>query len=183
MNHDAMGTGAPALPRPATKPFAGFVVVLALAAAVGAWLYMDHAAKELASREAGAPAAAPEPPAIAPETEPAPRRTYAAALGEHRFQVDLPEGWELRFAEDGMGDLRAYLVASATSGNEAPVPDAVVNVVSLSNPSYAEMLGKPDEPMARLVPVPDGRYAFWLRTWEGSDWPAFGAVAASFKAL
>jgi len=125
---------------------------------------------------------------VAPADEPArpaeeaALSTYAGALGDYRYQIDLPEGYRLTLQEGAMGDESVYVVMEPTPENETPIPDMVISLVSLKTEMYASRLGH-DEPGTRLVPAADAKFGFWIRGWEDLAWPEFDRVAASFKAL
>ena len=177
----------PAPQKGIAKPLGGFIVVMVVATIVGGWLYVDMVRHELESKvdavsadlaavraarqaESQRQAAPPEAPKM---------KTYAAALGEHRFQVDVPEGWHLSV---GDGSESAVIVMDATAENGTPVPDASIRLVDLTKEPYASRLDM-HEPRMRLVPTADGKAGFLIAVWEDFEWPEFDRVAASFKAL
>ncbi|HTK60292.1 MAG TPA: hypothetical protein VL283_03770 [Candidatus Baltobacteraceae bacterium] len=177
-------------PKPSyKKPIGGFIVVLVTALVVGGWLYVDMVRNEIeqkvdilsseldaAKKAERADAAGGQAP---PPVEVMKMQTYAAALGEERFQIDLPEGWHLSVAADA--DV-AYVVMDPTAENGTPTPDMVIRLVDPEKEPYASALDR-HESGTRLVMTADGKAAFWITGWEDQEWPAFEKVAASFKAL
>lgn len=167
-----------------TKPVGGFVVVLCVALFVGGWLYVDMVKNELemkvesvaadlqavrAARKAAAEKEAP--PAASTAT-----RTYAAGLGDYRFQVDLPEGHHLDLSDDG---LSAEVVSDSIEA-----PDHRYDIsISLVDPKKEPYASFRSELGARLILAADGKAAFWITGWEDIGWEGFEKVTSSFKAL
>ncbi|MEK7546131.1 MAG: hypothetical protein AAB554_03595 [Patescibacteria group bacterium] len=162
-----------------TKPIGGFVVVLCVALFVGGWLYVDMVKNELemkvdsvaadlqavrAARKAAEEKETPSP--AAPKTI-----TYAAGLGDYRFQVDLPEGHHLEFDEDG-------LTARVVSDQGVETDHRYDISISLVDPHKEPYASYKPELGLRVIRTDDGKASFWITGWEG-----FVAVAASFKAL
>ena len=177
----------PAPQKGISKPFGGFVVVLTVALIVGGWLYVDMVKNELESKvdavsadlqavRAARKAAAEKE--TAPPAEPK-TVTYAAGLGDYRFQVDLPEGFRLSV---GAKADEALVIMGPTPENEAPIPDMVISLLPVRSERYLALADAKD-PGNVFVRTPDGTYVFWLRGWEDLAWPEFEKVAASFKAL
>jgi len=114
-------------------------------------------------------------------------RTYAAGLGDYRFQIDLPEGWRLVPQENEAGEVNGYLVvADPTPENESPMPDMIIAVASTETDALGHF-GEGPAPKLRTVPVPNtepaGTLVFALRGWEDQEWALFDEVASSFKPL
>ena len=173
-----------------TKPIGGFVVVLAVALFVGAWLYVDMVKNELEMKVETVAAdlrAVRAARKMAAETEwdqpsETKRNTYAAVLGKYRFQVDVPDGYRLDVTEGPTDEVSAYVIRDDVTENEAPIPDMVIRLVDPDKEPYASMLDR-HQPGTRLVPTPDGKSAFWITGWEDLEWDGFEKAAASFKAL
>ncbi len=166
-----------------TKPIGGFIVVLAVAVIVGAWLYVDGVkndlemkAQEDAARFAETERRAAEAPAAVEEVPEPETRTYAGELGGRRFQIDLPRGHHLELDEDG-------LTARVVSDSEAEPDHRYDITIMLVDPTEEPYVSYKPELGLRVISTDDARAAFWIQGWEDIGWSGFETVTASFKAL
>jgi len=179
-------------PKPGfTKPIGGFIVVLFTALVIGGWLYVDGVKNELEMKVDGlsseleaaklANGGDAEGKKMAPlaEEEKKGWQTYAGALGEYRFQIDLPPTHHLSVGEEATS---AYVVLNPTPENESAVPDMGIDLLDVTSQTYLSLKGK-DDARSRLVLTADGKAAFWIHVWEDFEWSEAAEVLASFKAL
>lgn len=178
---EAQGQGAETTPKPGKiTPRLRLPIVLAVSAAVAvvAWAYADRYGRKhdleidrlkVDIQQLGDQSAPPLEEGAEPAPAPAGMRTYAGALSDRRFQIDLPDGTAL----SSSGGEFAYVMVDPPAESE-PLPLMAIRIVPKSAGAFDGAFG---------TTVEAGDSNFWLYLWEGLEWQPFEEVVASFKAL